>query len=548
MSNSSMGLRALVLSTIALTALMGLADSALAQDVPATTQTATGVVYHDQNGNGRRDNGEPGLPEVRVSNGVQITMTNEDGAYELPIDDDTILFVIKPRDYMTPVDTNNLPRFYYIHKPNGSPELEFPGVAPTGPLPESVDFPLLAQKEPDTFKALFFGDTQPTYQSDVDHMAHDVIEQILREGTDASFGVTLGDIVNNDLSLFPSMNRTVGLIGIPWYNVIGNHDINFDAADDAHSDETFEATYGPAYYSFDHGSVHFMVLDDIAWSGSTPEQRGRYTGGLGADQMAFIRNDLALIPDDQLIVLMMHIPLTGVGDRQELYRLIEERPYAFSISAHTHYLEHKFIDSEDGWRGPKPHHHMINVTVCGSWWRGPLDDTGIPMTTMRDGAPNGYSILTFDGHDYDITFRAARRPADYQMSIYTPEEIPASDADETVVTVNVFNGSERSTVEMRVGSDSEWTTMQKVVKPDPYYARCKLEEQMLARKLAEGQELSYRDLPDAQLSTHLWEATLPDGLTPGLHVVDVRTTDMHGKTYQDRRIIRIVESGIAADE
>ena len=63
-------------------------------------------------------------------------------------------------------------------------------------------------------------------------------------GTDAKFGVTLGDIMNDNLSLFSSLNRTVALIGIPWYNVIGNHDLNFEALDE-HSDETFERIYGP---------------------------------------------------------------------------------------------------------------------------------------------------------------------------------------------------------------------------------------------------------------------------------------------------------------
>ena len=42
---------------------------------------------------------------------------------------------------------------------------------------------------------------------------------------------------------------------------------------------------------------------------------------------------------------------------------------------------------------------------------GAPDERGIPHTTMRDGAPNGYSIFTFDGHKYDIEFRAAAPPA-----------------------------------------------------------------------------------------------------------------------------------------
>ncbi len=329
--------------------------------------------------NRKKDPDEKGLEGMRVSNGRDIVVTNSDGKYEIGIGDDSIVFVIKPRGWMTPVNSLKLPEFYYIHKPKGSPESRFPGVMPTGPLPDSVDFPLTPQKEPDQFKALMFGDTQPRNVQEVEYMAHDIIEQIVEENAhDASFGVTLGDIVFDDLSVFKPHNQAIAMIGIPWYNVIGNHDINQDAPNDKLSDETFESHFGPSYYSFDYGPVHFLALDDVEWIGASESQRGHYQGGLGKEQMEFIKNDLALIPKDQLVVLMMHVPLVNVEDRQELYRMIEERPFALSLSAHTHFVKHHFIDKEDGWRGKEPHHHIVNVTVCGSWWRGATDELGIP--------------------------------------------------------------------------------------------------------------------------------------------------------------------------
>jgi len=331
-------------------------------------QHAQGVVFHDANGNRKRDADEKGIPGIKVSNGSEIVMTNADGKYETHVADDTILFVIKPRGWMTPVNADKLPEFYYIHKPAGSPAQKFAGVAPTGPLPDSIDFPLTPQKEPDQFKALLFGDTQPRNVQEVEYMAHDIIEQVVAEKAHgASLGVTLGDIVFDDLSVFKPHNQAIALIGIPWYNVLGNHDINLDAPNDSLSDETFESIYGPNYYSFDYGPVHFLALDDVAWQGATEANRGFYKGGLGKQQMEFIRNDLALIPKDQLVVLMMHIPLVDVEDRQELYRIIEERPFTLSMSAHTHSLKHHFITKEEGWMGPEPHHHVGNVTVCGSW-------------------------------------------------------------------------------------------------------------------------------------------------------------------------------------
>lgn len=97
-------------------------------------QTARGVVYHDRNGNQTFDEGDEPLAGIRVSNGHQIVRTNDQGVYELTVDDDNILFVIKPRNWRTPLSEDMLPRFYYIHKPNGSPDLRYGGVEPTGPL------------------------------------------------------------------------------------------------------------------------------------------------------------------------------------------------------------------------------------------------------------------------------------------------------------------------------------------------------------------------------------------------------------------------------
>jgi len=494
-------------------------------------QTARGVVYHDRNGNQTFDEGDEPLAGIRVSNGHQIVRTNDQGVYELTVDDDNILFVIKPRNWRTPLSEDMLPRFYYIHKPNGSPDLRYGGVEPTGPLPESVDFPLYPQEEPDDFKAILFGDTQPRNQKEVDWIAHDVVEELV--GTDASFGVTLGDIVFDDLTVMEPLNRTIALLGIPWYNVAGNHDINYDAKTRKYANETFERIYGPSYYSFDYGPVHFVVVDNIEWLVDSETGKGRYRGGLGEEQLQFIKTDLEQIPEDQLVVLMMHIPLTGTHDRHGLYRLIEKRPFCISISGHTHHHEHVWITDEDGWEGPKPHHHIINVTVCGSWWSGALDERGIPHTTMADGAPNGYSIIKFDGTDYELDFHAAGRPDDYQMEIDAPEVVKVDALADTTVYVNVFNGSEKSTVELKLG-DSDWTTMEKTRELDPKFRRTYETE---AAILEAGGK--FRKLPKPKASSHLWKVNLPAGVPAGTHAIQIRATDHWGRTFEDRRVIRV---------
>jgi hypothetical protein len=514
----------------------------------APTETARGVVYHDQNANHVFDSGDTPLADVKVSNGREIVATNTQGRYELPVTPDTIVFLIKPPGFKTPLDDKQLPRFYYIHKPAGSPPTRYAGVSPTGPLPDSIDFPVYAQKEPDQFRAILFGDPQPRNQQEVDFIAHDVIEELI--GTDASFGVTLGDIAFDALEVFEPQARAIAILGIPWYNVIGNHDINYDAREDRHSDETFERVFGPNYYSFDYGPVHFLVLDDVEWL-IDENGEGRYQGGLGPRQMAFIRRDLEMIPADQLVVLMMHIPLTDVRDRRELYRLIERRPFCLSVSAHEHTHEHRYITHADGWRGPEPHHHVVNVTVCGSWWSGTRDERGIPHATMADGAPNGYSILSFDGHRYQLDFKAAGRNQDYQIAIRMPERIDPSNAVEANVDVfaNVFNGAENTSVVLSIGQAAP-RAMTYTRRPDPTFVELANDENTRREKLlaqGESEQSLWLALPRPGISTHLWHHTLDAShLDDGTHRLTVTATFADGRKVTGHRLFRVERAGSAS--
>lgn len=486
--------------------------------------TARGVVYHDRNADQTRQADEPGLKDVLVSNGLEIVSTDADGKYELPVDDDTIIFVIKPSGWASPLNEQNLPRFYYIHKPNGSPQSRFPGVAPTGPLPASIDFPLTPNTEPDKFKSLWFGDTQPRDKREVEFLAHDIFEGLI--GVDRSeylFGATLGDIVFDNLSVFDDLNDAIAKIGVPWHNIIGNHDINKDSPDDKYSDETFERIYGPNYYAFNYGPIHFIALDDIHWDGKD------YEGSLGERQLEFVRNDLARVAKDRLVVLGMHIPLTNVGDRAKLFELLKDFPHTMSISAHTHNQRHVFMGKDHGWLRDEPHHHLINATTCGSWMSGTLDEYGIPHALMSDGAPNGYSIITFERNGYTIEYRAARREAEHQMNIYVPDRLPIEGSAGHEILVNVFAGSEKSTVRMKLEGADQWIEMKLSPRPDPGLLRLKEIEPKLPANLG-------RKLPDPNQSPHIWAGPLPQVTRKGANVLTVETTDMFGQLHRARRI------------
>lgn len=506
----------------------------VAQSSPHEQQMARGTVFSDADRDGVRDEGETGIPDVCVSNGHDVVRTGLDGRWSLPVSDDTALFVIKPAGYAPPADAKQIPQYYYLHKPHRSPPLEAPGVPPSGPLPESIDFPLHPQPENDRFTVLFFGDTQARGMREVNFITHDVVEECI--GTDAVFGVSLGDIVADDPNLFAQISQTIAQIGIPWYNVFGNHDYNRAAQSDLYSDETFERFFGPSTYAFEYGRVVFIGLKDIFF-----KPGGGSTSRFSEDQLAFVENYLANVPPDRLVVLMMHVPIVACQNREEMFRLIEHRPHTFSISAHAHEQLHVFVRENLGWHGKQPHHHFINATVCGCWWCGAFDELGIPHATMNDGAPNGYSLITFDGNQYSIRFKAARRPADYQMNIYLPDDIEQAKAGETEILVNVFAGSEHSQVEMQFGADGQWMPLEPTLAIDPECLRMHeqspyLDEKVLDRPLEEvfGWKMDY-----PSKSYHMWRGLLPENPPQGTHTVTVRTTDMFGQTWTAHRIVRI---------
>ncbi|MBW2691966.1 MAG: calcineurin-like phosphoesterase family protein [Deltaproteobacteria bacterium] len=498
---------------------------------------ASGVVFHDRNSNGARDAFDFGVRGVAVSNGRDVVQTDWRGRYRIAVGDDTILFVIKPGGWASPVDDNGLPRFYYIHKPDGSPtDLAFPGVSPTGPLPDQIDFPLYRQREPRSFRAILFADPQPRTLEELDLFNRDIIEEVI--GTEAAFGMTLGDLVGDDLSLFEPLNQAIGQIGIPWHNVIGNHDMNYHAEADQHSDETFERVYGPPTYAFVYGKVHFIVLDDVVYEGRKDEKGtvGPFRAGISEDQLAFAENYLKTVPHDRLVVLAMHIPFESpphsVAEKSALFEILKDRPHTVSMVGHTHHQESRFYGPEEGFDGPQPHHQLVHATASGSWWLGAADEVGIPHATMRCGAPNGYSILEFDGHHYSVRFKAARRLADHQMNIFAPGATSSESAAETEVLVNVFSGSERTQVEMRLGKTGGWIPLQREAREDPHYLAA------IERDLLRNPRPRFF-LPPALKSPHLWVGTLPANPPIGSHTIEVRATDMYGQVFHARHLIRV---------
>lgn len=483
-------------------------------------QQFQGQVYLDLNKNLSIDANEKGISGVAISNGREVVLTDRKGNWNLSAIDAKSVFIIKPSAFEMPTNKSMVP-LHFLSK-NGTEG--------------KYDFPLWEGKKVKSFDALLFGDTQTRGLTEVNYLTHDIVEECI--GSDAAFGVVLGDITANEPELFDEVAASIGQAGIPWYYIFGNHDHDHDAKGNEGADKTFVRNFGPSSYAFEVGQVVFISLNNIDY-----KKEGGYKGNFSDDQLQFVGNYLSHVPDEKLVVLMMHIPIVACKNKEAMFRILETKPNNLSISGHTHKLDHVFIDNSNGWNGATPHHHFINGTACGSWWCGMKDELGIPHATMNDGSPNGYAIVSFTGNEYNIKFKGARRPADYQMNIYLPDDIIRASLDTTKVLVNVFNGSEKSKVEMQIDRAGAWKALSQLTTIDP----ANLEMHNLSPYLdvkKDGETLDEvfgwkMDYPSK--SAHFWQGDLIKSLNPGTHTVTIRTTDMFGNVYEAHRVFRIKE-------
>ncbi|MET0635653.1 MAG: calcineurin-like phosphoesterase family protein [Chitinophagaceae bacterium] len=490
--------------------------------------SVSGYVYEDKNSNGRKDKNEKGIAGVGVSNGQEVAISEKNGKYNLPVGSDNIIFVIKPSEYNLPVTSKNLPVFYYNHKPGGSPAgYKYKGVAPTGALPKSVDFALLPGATLKDFSSLIFGDPQPYTAEEVDYYAKGVVAEV--EGIkNMQFGLSLGDLVGDSLDLHSPYISATQKVGLPWFNVMGNHDMNYDAKADSLSDETFELNFGPANYSFNYGDVHFIILDDILYP--DPRDGKSYWGGFREDQFRFLENDLKLVPKDKLVVLSFHIPLSGneesfhMGQRKRLFDLLKDFPNTLSLSAHTHLQRNDFFNEKDGWQRTKPHHEYNAATTSGDWYSGAFDDKGVPASTMRDGTPKGYAFIHFKGNQYTIDFKVVGKDPAYQISVYVPKNTNGMKPTTSTVYANFFMGYEGSPVSLRFDG-GKWQKMKFSNSFDPDYVASMVKWDFADSLLGNRRP----SLPVE--STHLWELPVPRNLKHGEHKVEVRAKDLYGREF-----------------
>jgi hypothetical protein len=353
--------------------------------------------------------------------------------------------------------------------------------------------------------------------------------------------------------------------------------VNYAAPDDRLANETYKRHFGPTYYSFNYGLVHFVMLDNVEYKGQGNGrfERNTYRGYVSDEQIAWLRNDLRFVARDRLLVIVTHIPLLvpPILDGDEflteinslntvnLSALLEvlagfERVYG--IAGHdTSNSWRVAINHRHGWHGlyPIEAHTLIEARHR---WRGPRDERGVRAADMQDGSPNGYYVLSFEGADYRTRFKAAGYGTDHRMRITlepaangSPGEKTSAEAaplagqntsahgdapyrigrfgssQQLSLVVHVFDGGDEHRVAMSLDGGA-FEMMEHLPRTDPTM------ELLFARHQGTA---DHYERP--VLSSHLWQRTLRPDLGFGVHSVRVRVHDPYGEVFEASQLFEI---------
>lgn len=523
-------------------------------------KTLDGVVFDDKNKNSTQDENEQGVKGATVSNGQDVVTTDGKGRYELPARDNMNVFVTQPAGYQVPVDEDNVAQFSYIHLPEGSPELKYGGLEPTGELPDAVNFPMAksAQTKKPQQNCIMGGDIQ-TYDKDEVEYARKGAFADLSERTDyAGCGALfLGDIVGDDLSLYPDVRGLTGMINGPARFLPGNHDLDLDAQSE-HRFDTYRSQLGPDYYSYDVGDMHVVALNSVQYSAGED-----YHGALGEEQLEWLRRDIAQVPTDKKVVLAAHIPLLNYNDQsqtrhqvseiKEIHEIVADHE-AVAFGGHSHTTEvMRAGDATEGWAKTMgvdalPFDHITAGAISGDWYSGEVTEDGCPTALQRDGARPG--VLTYEsrpqgdtdrftvtGEDdseqmtvgvntprYRTWFAENRESAGEATPFEDPTTVSREDlASRSYITGNVYAGS--TGTDVTVSIDGGWaTTAERTQRME---GEPKKVGALWSDPVAAQQQLVHGGSV-AESGMHLWRHELPADLSEGEHTATVTSTDRYG--------------------
>lgn len=346
-----------------------------------------------------------GIAGVAVSDGYEVTLTNEEGRYSFPVDDRRqIIYITVPSGYEIPVNpATTLPAHY------GGPDFK---LTPLAGGPEGFDI-------------IAIGDPQARNSNQVSRYKKETLADVQEYAKPGSLIFALGDIVSDSEPTWDAMfqagqnlKASDGSL-LKYFSVMGNHDSD---RYDEHVDSSavhFENYYGPRNFSIDRDGVHIVVMDDIfrtevKTNKSVNGRTWRYKGGFSIEQYRWLLDDFEKVQDkeNKTLVFLCHIPF----DKKQINKRRDAFLQAFTqfgqvhiLSGHNHMTRNVIYDKYIC-KGGSPIYDHTHVAAGGNVWFS---------TVAKDATPNGYAVYSFkDGNLVNWRFKGTGLNPEEQFRVY----------------------------------------------------------------------------------------------------------------------------------
>lgn len=399
---------AIILTAMAASPLFG----AVVRNIPDKDgMTIKGVVYC----------GDEPVQGAQVSDGVNVTRTDENGWYYLASAKECgHVFVCNPKGYKYPRKAK-YPEFYK------TVDTERPSAV------EQADFELERDEATD-HTILFLADIQMCGRNEdirqyEEHAVGDIntsISNARKQGKDV-YVITLGDQSYNtywhsyNIGI-PEIHESMNLLDPDAiFNCMGNHDNNPKIAGDWAASADYREQWGPTYYSFNIGEIHYVVLDNIEFTNA--ECKNTFECNITTSVIKWLRKDLANVSKDTPIVVCMHAPL--------FYRPQCSKPNVPDPTKYRYNYGSQFYNSVKGFKDVRVftgHAHTnytvsylnmteYNVGAIGGnlWWTGYFVNGNSVCT---DGSPGGYRVLDTSGKELKTYYKCIGFDNGYQFRCY----------------------------------------------------------------------------------------------------------------------------------
>lgn len=369
----------------------------------------------------RDTNGKP-INNVVVSDGLLCTKTDATGYYELDSDlaNTKFIFASIPSGYKAQNNANGLPQFYHrvtdLERKMESCTADFVFEPISG---DANRYTILIGADPQP-RAKTKGDDRIAFHS------LDICDDLYRDMRDTRakitgrevYGMMLGDIVHENMSLFTNYVAGVKSMSLQMFNVIGNHDHDLSATTDEEGARRFEDNFGPSYYSYNIGKQHFVVLDNVIMTTIDGKLvKNEYTYGLTDKQWNWLKNDLSFVDKSTTLMVASHVPMFKKDSAEAEFQnqsahgsdyatLLASYSKVHAWAGHTHRSFNYNYPSSNSLKNIEVH---TLARSTGELWTNEYN---------AYGTPRGYTIVEVDGDNISWKFK----PTSYQKAQFVGNE------------------------------------------------------------------------------------------------------------------------------